>query len=106
MPCFPQYLMIAMFEGLCHLTVCPCVSVFAASALTRNRSGAELVDLEEIYEQGVRIFTDDGDCLEDESKTTSLLEGAALFHQPRRGLPTPGLHFEAAQLVHGLWRQA
>lgn len=41
------------------------IEVHAAGALTRGRSGSEPSDLAGMYEMGVRVFTDDGDCVED-----------------------------------------
>ncbi len=45
-----------------------------AAALTRARSGRELSDLEGLYQVGVRLFSDDGDCLNE----PSLLRAAML----------------------------
>ena len=41
------------------------VEVAAAGALTRDRAGVVASDIEELHEACVRIFTDDGDSLED-----------------------------------------
>ncbi|HIE22159.1 MAG TPA: dihydroorotase, partial [Acidimicrobiia bacterium] len=41
------------------------VEVAVAGALTLGRAGRELTDLESLYKAGVRLFTDDGDCLSD-----------------------------------------
>ena len=50
------------------------VELVPASALTKDRSGAELVDIEELYAGGVRIFTDDGDALVDPALMRAALE--------------------------------
>jgi len=39
--------------------------VTVAGCITRGRAGAELAPLGELYDLGVRIFTDDGDCVAD-----------------------------------------
>ncbi len=41
------------------------VEVSVAAALTKGRAGLEPVDLEALHDCGVRIFTDDGDCVQD-----------------------------------------
>ena len=41
----------------CHVAVAGCI--------TRGRKGVELAPLGELYDLGVRIFTDDGDCVAD-----------------------------------------
>jgi dihydroorotase len=41
----------------CHVTVAGCI--------TRGREGHELAPMGELYDLGVRIFTDDGDCVAD-----------------------------------------
>lgn len=39
------------------------VELSVAAALTRGRAGGELAELEDLYEAGARIFTDDGDAV-------------------------------------------
>lgn len=41
------------------------IEVVAAGALTRGRDGAEMSSLDDLYESGVRIFSDDGDTVAD-----------------------------------------
>jgi dihydroorotase len=43
--------------GLCEVQPAGCI--------TQGRRGEELAPMRELYEQGVRIFTDDGDCVAD-----------------------------------------
>jgi len=44
-------------EVACHVTVAGCI--------TKGRAGHELAPLGELYDLGVRVFTDDGDCVAD-----------------------------------------
>lgn len=44
-------------RALCHVTVAGCI--------TKGREGHELAPMGELYDLGVRIFTDDGDCVAD-----------------------------------------
>ena len=44
-------------RSLCHVTVAGCI--------TKGREGHELAPMGELYDLGVRIFTDDGDCVAD-----------------------------------------
>ena len=44
-------------RAACHVTVAGCI--------TRGREGHELAPMGELYDLGVRIFTDDGDCVAD-----------------------------------------
>ncbi len=44
----------------------PC-DVRTSAAITAGRAGEQLADLAALYEAGVRVFTDDGDCLADET---------------------------------------
>jgi dihydroorotase len=58
--------------------------VRVAGCVTRGRAGAELAPLGELYDLGVRIFTDDGDCVADAQvmrralEYTSALPGAVI----------------------------
>ena len=40
-------------------------AVFAAGCITKGRRGEELAPMGELYDLGVRVFTDDGDCVAD-----------------------------------------
>jgi dihydroorotase len=42
-------------------------AVFAAGCITKGRQGRELAPMGELYDLGVRVFTDDGDCVADAS---------------------------------------
>ena len=42
-----------------------CATVHAAGCITKGRSGEELAPMGELYDLGVRVFTDDGDCVAD-----------------------------------------
>lgn len=44
-------------RAMCHVTVAGCI--------TKGRAGHELAPLGELYDLGVRVFTDDGDCVAD-----------------------------------------
>lgn len=50
------------------------IDAVPAGALTAARSGEQLANLEALYNAGVRVFTDDGDCLESESLLRSAME--------------------------------
>ena len=50
------------------------IDALPAAALTVSRSGENLVDLEALYRAGVRMFTDDGDCLESGSLLRQAME--------------------------------
>lgn len=49
------------------------IDVIPASALTVGRLGVTAVDLEGIYDIGVRVFSDDGDGVEDEVLLTNIM---------------------------------
>jgi dihydroorotase len=51
--------------------------VVTASALTLGRKGVEPVDIRGLYEIGVRLFTDDGDCVGDQSVLRELMTVAS-----------------------------
>lgn len=53
------------------------VEIAPASAITRGRDGAELVDIPDLYAAGVRLFTDDGDPLADEALLEKALAATA-----------------------------
>jgi dihydroorotase len=72
----------------CHVTVAGCI--------TKNRAGRELAPLGELHDLGVRIFTDDGDCVADALVMRRAFEYAT-------ALPGAILaqHAEDPALVHG-----
>lgn len=93
------------------------VDVMPASAITRGRAGVQLVDINELYDAGVRIFTDDGDSVADGAllekalATTTSLPGAVVAqHAEDRALAADGhVHLgdvSAALGVAGLSRAA
>ncbi len=47
--------------------------IVPAAALTIGRNGKEVVDLESLYELGIRVFSDDGDSVEDEAVTREIM---------------------------------
>lgn len=49
------------------------IEIHVAGSLTRGRKGSEPSDLEGMYQAGARLFTDDGDCVEDTSLTEELM---------------------------------
>ena len=53
------------------------IDAVAAAAITRSRAGEELSDLESLHAAGVRIFTDDGDCLESDRLMRRAMEALA-----------------------------
>ncbi len=55
------------------------VDVIPAAALTLGRLGAIPTDLEDLYETGVRLFTDDGDALTDPSIMEQVLTRIAVL---------------------------
>lgn len=53
------------------------IELAVAAALTRSRAGREPTDLESLYARGVRLFTDDGDAVEDGEVAASLMQRLA-----------------------------
>src|SRR5213078_3331687 len=53
-------------KAACHVTVAGCI--------TAGRAGKELAPLGELYDLGVRVFTDDGDCVADAGVMRRALE--------------------------------
>lgn len=49
------------------------IDVAIAGALTEGRAGAVMSHLDDLYDRGVRIFTDDGDCVADAGVFRSVL---------------------------------
>lgn len=84
------------------------VELVAASALTKDRSGAELVDLEDLYAGGVRVFTDDGDALVDPALMRAALEiiaglpGALVAQHAEDPAMTVGGHMHEGQVSREL----
>lgn len=84
------------------------VDLAVAGALTRDRAGAEASDLEALYEAGVRIFTDDGDCLEDPEVLQSVMErlavlpGAVLAQHAEDTARTKGGHMHRGSISAGV----
>lgn len=80
------------------------VEVAVAGALTRDRAGVEATDLEALYEAGVRIFTDDGDCLEDPEVLQAVMErlaalpGAVLAQHAEETARTSGGHMHQGSI--------
>jgi dihydroorotase len=74
--------------GLCEVRPAGCI--------TKGRAGAELAPMGELHDLGVRIFTDDGDCVADASVMRRAFEYA-------RGLPGAVIaqHAEDPALVRG-----
>lgn len=72
--------------------------IAVAAAVTRARVGAELSDLEALYEAGARLFTDDGDCVEDGAlldramRILARLPGAVLAQHAEDTTRTQGGH--------------
>ena len=57
--------------------------VVVAGCITKGRAGEELAPMGELYDLGVRVFTDDGDCVADAGVMRRAFEYAALA--PGRG---------------------
>jgi dihydroorotase len=53
--------------------------VRVAGCVTKGRAGAELAPIGELYDAGVRIFTDDGDCIADALVMRRALEYASVL---------------------------
>jgi dihydroorotase len=49
------------------------VDVIASAALTSGRAGTDPSDVESLYRAGVRLFTDDGDCVTDDEVLESVM---------------------------------
>jgi len=61
----------ARSAGLCEVQPAGCI--------TRGRAGVELAPIGELYDLGVRIFTDDGDCVADAGVMRRAFEYASAF---------------------------
>ncbi len=86
------------------------VEVTAAGALTKDRAGAIPSDIEGLYDAGVRIFTDDGDSVEDVDVLRSamtriaVLPGAVVAQHAEDSSMTSGGHLHEGQVssIHGI----
>lgn len=83
-------------------------SVVVASAVTKGRLGQEIVDLESLYEAGVRVFSDDGDCLSDNHLASEVmsrladLEGSVFAQHAEDMALTAGGHMHAGDVSERL----
>jgi len=93
------------------------VDVIPASAITMGRAGEQLVDFHEMYDAGVRIFTDDGDSVADAAllekalATTASMPGAVVAQHAEDRTLAAGGHVHAGDVsaalgVAGLTRDA
>lgn len=55
------------------------VDVLPSAATTKGRAGAELAPMGELYDAGVRLFTDDGDCVRSAEVMRRAFEYASMF---------------------------
>jgi dihydroorotase len=86
------------------------VEVAVAGALTRDRAGVVASDIEGLHEAGVRIFTDDGDSVEDTevlrgvmTRITSLPGAVVSQHAEDNSLTSDGhLHEGSMSSKHGI----
>ncbi|MBU1218608.1 dihydroorotase [Myxococcota bacterium] len=56
-------------NALCRVSVCAAASI--------GRNGVKSVDYQELIQKGIKVFSDDGDCLEDETLLSAMLEKSA-----------------------------
>lgn len=70
--------------------------VYTSAAITRGREGEELVDFDELFEVGVRVFTDDGTVVDD-----ALLMREALATSARLAGTVISQHAEHSGMVEG-----
>lgn len=84
------------------------VEILPAAAITLGRSGAVPVDFEELYESGVRLFTDDGDSVTDPDvmrealQVIATLPGAVLAQHAEDHPSTAGGHMHEGALSRSL----
>jgi dihydroorotase len=85
------------------------VDVFPAGCVTAGRAGQRLAHLDELWTAGVRVFTDDGDCVADAGLLRRAMEyladlgGAVAQHAEDRGLAGSGqMHEGEVSSVLGL----
>jgi dihydroorotase len=85
------------------------VDVLSAGCVTAGRAGQRLAHLDELWAAGVRLFTDDGDCIADAGLLRRAMEylgdhgGVLAQHAEDRGLAGPGqLHEGEVSALLGL----
>ncbi len=84
------------------------VDVHAAGAMTVGRAGAVPTDLESLYERGVRLFTDDGDCVTDGTLLREImtriarLSGALVAQHAEEHTLTAGGHMHQGEMSRRL----
>lgn len=84
------------------------VDVIPASAMTVGRAGTTPVDLEAMHESGVRLFTDDGDCVTDRDvlrevmRRTAKLPGAVVAQHAEDHARTIAGHMHESDLSREL----
>lgn len=84
------------------------IEMAVAGALTKSRAGREPSDLESLYDTGVRLFTDDGDAVEDGAIAASLmqrlasLDGAVFAQHAEDSSLTVGGHMHEGQISRRL----
>lgn len=84
------------------------VEVTVAGALTRSRAGASEADVEALYDAGVRLFTDDGDAVEDDGILSGLMErlaalpGAVVAQHAEMSSLTEGGHIHDGKVSRSL----
>jgi dihydroorotase len=84
--------------------------IVVAGALTKDRSGVEMSDLDAMYEAGVRVFTDDGDSVSDSGLLRTImsylgdLPGALIAEHPEdRSMTANGhMHEGSMSAQHGV----
>ena len=80
------------------------IELAVAASLTRARAGEAASDVESLYEAGVRLFTDDGDCVENAElaeelmRRLSALPGAVFCQHAERTALTRGGHMHEGRI--------
>jgi dihydroorotase len=87
---------VAVVNSIREVAAGAMCAVHPSGCITKGRRGEELAPIGELYDAGVRIFTDDGDCVDDAGVMRRALEYASML---------PGAviaqHAECASLVAG-----
>lgn len=84
------------------------VEVGVAGSFTKGRAGQVASDVESLYEAGVRLFTDDGDCLEDDRLAEEVMQrlaglpGAVFCQHAERTSLTDGGHMHEGEISANL----
>ena len=84
------------------------LEIHLAGSLTVGRKGSEPADLMGMYHAGVRIFTDDGDCVEEASLVEDLMQliaglpGAVFAQHAERSAMTRGGHMNDGPVARRL----